>query len=224
MSRPSMQSAEPNLEFSAFDPADPEFAVSVVDALLPVAIRRGASDIHLQPREDGWEVWFRVDGVLSPNGFLRGGGSSDPVSRLMVLAGLPTYRSSQPMEGRIQWEETPDAADVSMRLGVYPTVHGARAVIRLLRHHSAHETIETLGLSDAEQKLMQDLCSQTDGAVLLAGPAGSGKTTSMYAMLRDIAGRVPRRSVMTIEDPVETVVESISQSELDPSGGMTLAS
>lgn len=211
-------------EFSSLDPSDPAFAVTAVDALLPMAIQRGASDVHLQPRENGWEIWFRVDGVLTRAGLLEGGGSSDPVSRLMVLAGLPTYRSSQPMEGRLQWGQSSDAGEVSMRLGVFPTVHGARAVIRLLRHHSEHETIETLGLTESGQQTLLDLCSQTDGAVLLAGPAGSGKTTSMYAMLREIGGRTPRRSVMTIEDPVETVVESISQSEIDANGGMTLAS
>ena len=211
-------------ELSSLDPADPAFAVTAVDALLPMAIQRGASDVHLQPRESGWEVWLRVDGVLTRVGFLEGGGSSDPVSRLMVLAGLPTYRSSQPMEGRLRWNQTPHANEVSMRLGVFPTVHGARAVIRLLRHHSTHETIAKLGLDESAQRTLRDLCSQTDGAVLLAGPAGSGKTTSMYAMLREIAGRTPRRSVMTIEDPVETVVESISQSEVDANGGMTLAS
>ncbi len=74
------------------------------------------------------------------------------------------------------------------------------------------------------QNSFAELCAQTDGAVLLSGPTGSGKTTTMYAMLRRIAGETPRRSVMTIEDPVETVIDAISQSELDPSSGMTLAS
>ena len=211
-------------EICALDPSDPEFAVAAIDALLPVAMEHGASDVHLQPREDGWEIWFRVDGVLSLGGFLKGGGATDPVTRLMVLAGLPTYRSSQPMEGRLKWNKTPRSSEFSMRLGIYPTLHGARAVVRLLRHHSTHETIETLGMPNLVQEQLESLCAQTDGAVLLSGPTGSGKTTTMYAMLREIATRVPRRSVMTIEDPVETVVETISQSELDPSGGMTLAS
>ena len=217
-------------DLARLDPLHPNFAVDVVDALLPVAVARGASDIHLQPRESGWELLFRIDGVLSLAHQLPGGGSSDPVTRLMVLAGLPTYRSSQPMEGRLSWPagervDRPEVdQSVSMRLGIYPTVYGPRAVIRLLRKDSTHDSIQSLGMPDDITQTLTQLCVHTDGAVLLSGPAGSGKTTTMYAMLRHIAGRVPRRSVMTIEDPVETVIDSISQSELDPSGGMTLAS
>jgi general secretion pathway protein E len=170
-------------------------------------------------------VLFRVDGVLSVMELLPGGGTSDPVTRLMVLAALPTYRSSQPMEGRLCWsgDEGPNQ-EVSMRLGIYPTVHGPRAVIRLLRKDDRYDSIESLGMPSDVTETLADLCTHTDGAVLLSGPAGSGKTTTMYAMLRHIAADVPRRSVVTIEDPVETVIDAISQSELDPSGGMTLAS
>ena len=218
---------ELSTEVSRLDPLDANFAVDAIDALLRLAIERGASDIHLQPRSDGWEVLFRIDGVLSVTDFLRGGGPSDPVTRLMVLAGLPTYRSGTPMEGRLKVPgDSASPADsmrgVSMRLGVYPTVHGPRGVVRILRHHSSHETIDTLGLGQEQQQRLNELCDQKDGIVLLSGPAGSGKTTTLYAILREIASRRPRRSVMTIEDPVETVVDAISQSELDPVGGMTL--
>ncbi len=89
---------------SLLDSQDPNFAVEVIDRLLPIAMDRGASDVHLQPRENGWEVLIRVDGVLTPLTTIPGGGQSDPVSRLMVLAGLPTYRSTHPMEGRLRWQ------------------------------------------------------------------------------------------------------------------------
>jgi general secretion pathway protein E len=141
----------------------------------------------------------------------------------MVLAGLPTYRSGQPMEGRLRWDDK-DNHPLSLRLGVFPTVHGARAVIRLLRKDTAYDSIESLGFCADVTDSLKHLSSQTDGAVLLSGPAGSGKTTTMYALLRRIASQSPRRSVMTIEDPVESVIDSISQSELDPSSGLTLAS
>ncbi len=211
-----------------FDPQDPNFAVEVIDRLLPLVMDRGASDVHLQPRQKGWEVLIRVDGVLSPLGTLHGGGPSDPVARLMVLAGLPTYRSTRPMEGRLQWQPVQPASlshqDVSMRLGVFPTVHGPRAVIRLLRRDESFDSLHSLGMSEDITKSLLELCHTTNGAILLAGPAGSGKTTTMYAMLREIASTSPRRSVVTIEDPVESVIDSISQSELDPAAGMTLSS
>ena len=161
--------------------------------------------------------------VLSQVAFLDGGGANNPVTRLMVLASLPTYRSSEPMEGRVIWEGN-QRDDLSMRLGVYPTVHGPRAVVRFLGRDRVFDTIGSLGLPDDTTSILTEACSYTDGAILLSGPAGSGKTTTLYAMLRKIAADHPRRSVMTIEDPVEGLIDAISQSELDPSGGMTLAS
>jgi general secretion pathway protein E len=204
-------------------PTDVNFAVDAVDLILPMAIGVGASDVHIQPRSGGWEILLRIDGALSVVSVLAGGGASDPVTRLMVLAGLPTYRSGQPMEGRLKWGGDADGP-LSMRLGVYPTVHGPRAVVRLLRKDASYDSIESLGLTADVTESLIHMSEQTDGAVLLSGPTGSGKTTTMYAILRRIASQQPRRCVMTIEDPVESVIDSISQSELDPAAGMTLAS
>lgn len=233
------------LSLSQLNPQDSNFAVEVIDRLLPLAVQSGASDLHLQPREQGWEALLRVDGVLTPLTNIPGGGQSDPVARLMVLAGLPTYRDTQPMEARLHWPgvttlaaKHPAAASlsgeseseqapgerISMRLGVFPTIHGPRAVIRLLRRDSEFDSIESLRMPADITAGLQELCHTTDGAILLAGPSGSGKTTTMYAMLREIAAASPRRSVVTIEDPVESVIDSISQSELEPSAGMTLSS
>ncbi|TWU42988.1 Type II secretion system protein E [Novipirellula aureliae] len=221
--------------FADLDPETSDFAVKVVERLVPYAIEAQASDIHLQPRGDvGWEVLFRIDGVLAVVDTIKASRLSDPVARLMVLASLPTYRSSQPMEGRLNW---PTAASsqgasskgaldpsISMRLGVFPTVHGPRAVIRLLRQNDRYDRVESLGMSDFITAELVRLSQQTDGAILISGPTGSGKTTTLYAMLREIAASNVRRSVLTIEDPIESIIDSISQSELDPSGGMTLAS
>ncbi len=211
-----------SLGLSALHPTAADYSVRAVNLILAAAVDYAASDLHLHPRADGWEVLLRIDGVLSVVDFLRRGPSSDPVTRLMVLAALPTYRSSQPMEGRLQWES--DCKELSMRLGIFPTVHGPRAVVRVLRKDQSFDQIESLGLADDVTRLLIQASEQTDGAILLSGPAGSGKTTTMYAVLRRIAAQRPRRSVMTIEDPVESVIDSISQSELDPSAGMTLAS
>jgi general secretion pathway protein E len=211
-----------SLGLSALNPQAEDFSVTAVDLLLSAAVDYAASDLHLHPRADGWEVLLRIDGVLSKVDFLPRGPSNDPVTRLMVLAALPTYRSSQPLEGRLRWESA--AAELSLRLGVFPTVHGPRAVVRVLRKDQSFDQIESLGLAEDVTRLLIQCSEQTDGAILLSGPAGSGKTTTLYAVLRRIAAQRPRRSVMTIEDPVESLIDSISQSDLDPAAGMTLAS
>ena len=121
-----------HLELPDLNALDANFAVDAVDAILSLAIDVSASDVHLQPRSGGWEVLYRIDGVLSIGGFLAGGGPGDPVARLMVLAGLPTYRSGTPMEGRLVWGGDNQVERVSMRLGVFPTVHGPRGVVRIV--------------------------------------------------------------------------------------------
>ena len=133
----------------SLSPEDAEYAVRAVDVLLSMAIESGASDLHLHPRSDGWEIAFRIDGVLAASHFLPLSQSS-PVTRLMVLAGLPTYRSSEPMEGRVRWESS-EHQNLSMRLGVYPTVHGPRGVVRLLRRDETYHAIDSLGLPDDVQ-------------------------------------------------------------------------
>lgn len=228
LSMSGLPQTKPKEMLAALNPKDDGFAVDAVNMVLSQALHCSASDVHVQPREGGWEVLYRIDGVLSLAGFLAGGGAGDPVARLMVLAGLPTYQSGTPMEGRLVWEGKQQADDerggVAMRLGVFPTVHGPRGVVRILQVEGSHQRISLLGLDHHQEQVLAALCDQTSGLVLVSGPAGSGKTTTMYALLREIAANVPRRSVMTIEDPVETVVDSISQSELAPVTGLTLAS
>lgn len=199
----------------------PEYAVKLVDAVLQLAVDRSASDVHLQPRRDAWEILLRIDGVLNYIGEVPKGASTDPVARLLVLAGLPTYQAGRPLEGRIQRDY---GADIDMRLGTFPTVHGFRAVIRLFPKRTPLHDLDLLGLGEEVTSSLEELVEQTDGAILLTGPAGSGKTTTLYACLRRIASdSTARRSVVTIEDPVESVIEGISQSQIDAAGGMTLA-
>lgn len=201
-------------------PSDPEYATRLVERMLSAAVQRRASDIHLHPRADHWEILFRLDGVLCPLGSVPKSQLTDPVARLMVLANIPTYKSAQPMEGRLA--QAPDG--VEMRLGTFPTMHGTRAVVRLFAATDQLITMDRLGLSATATESLIELSEAREGAVLLTGPAGSGKTTTLYACLRHIASMTPRRSVLTIEDPIESVIDSISQSQLQPALGMTLAS
>ncbi|MCA9136873.1 MAG: Flp pilus assembly complex ATPase component TadA, partial [Planctomycetales bacterium] len=187
------------------------------------ALDCGASDIHIQPRPNRWEVSFRIDGVLQPVDSFDRNDHCDPVSRLMALAGLPSYRSNVPQEGPLRWKNA-RGDEREMRLGVFPTVHGNRAVIRIMNDSDSIRRLDQLGFNPSTQQQLRDVCDSRDGWLLVAGPAGSGKTTTLYACLTEIASGEFHRSVLTIEDPIESVIESISQSQLGQSNGMTLAS
>lgn len=206
----------------SIDPHDPEFATQLVEYLLREAVARQASDIHIQPRSDRFEILLRIDGVLHKIGEVPNKLPTDPVARLLVLANLPTYQNQKPQEGRLR--ETPN--QVEMRLGTFPTVHGTRAVIRLMNRADSLDRIADLGMDAVLEDQLQRLTACQDGAILMTGPAGSGKTTTLYACLREIAAASPRRSLVTIEDPVEAILDGVSQSQISANGGsaMTLAS
>ncbi|QDV44454.1 Type II secretion system protein E [Stieleria neptunia] len=195
----------------------------MVNECLTAALDRGASDVHLQPRSGRWEVSFRLNGVLQPFDSYDFSDHSDPVSRLMALSGLPSYRGGVPQEGPLRWRDA-SGNEHEMRLGIFPTVHGNRAAIRIMADRESVRHLDQLGFDAATQEQLRSVCDSRDGWLLVAGPAGSGKTTTLYACLRYIAGSGFQRSVLTIEDPIESVIDSISQSQLQPTSGMTLAS
>lgn len=218
---------------SRLSPADPNFAIEVIQSCLTSAIQCGASDVHIQPRLESWEISFRIDGVLQPVESFPRSDESDPVARLMALAGLPSYRMGVPQEGPLRWRSggtkrndagDHNTSDHEMRLGIFPTVHGNRAAIRIMEERESVRQLGELGLDAGTLDRLQTICDARDGWLLVAGPAGSGKTTTLYACLSHIAGGEFRRSVLSIEDPIESVIDSISQSQLQSSSGLTLAS
>ena len=204
-------------------PDDPNYATKMVDVCLAGAIRLCASDIHLQPRADGWQVLFRIDGVLDLFREFPISEQSDPVARLMAMAGLPSYRSGVPQEGPLRWQDEHEHQH-EMRLGVFPTVFGNRAAIRVMADPQSIRRLDQLGFDGQANAKLRSLCESRDGWVLVAGPAGSGKTTTLYACLDLIASSVHRRSVLTIEDPIESIIDTVNQSQLQPASGLTLAS
>lgn len=203
-------------------PNDANFASAMVLDCLTAALRCGASDVHLHPRQRTWDVSFRINGVLQRMDSFPRSEVSDPVARLMALAGLPSYRGGVPQEGPLRWRVT-DGDVREMRLGVFPTVHGNRAAIRIMDDSPSIRRLDQLGFDPETQAQLQSVCDSRDGWLLVAGPAGSGKTTTLYACLSHIAASEFCRSVLTIEDPIESVIDSISQSQLEPASGLTLA-
>jgi len=203
--------------FAALDTADPEYATRVVDAALAAARAAGASDIHFQPGGEGLELKFRVDGVLAPVAQFPSPLAVNVIARLKVLAGLLTYHTDRPQEGRVRLPQD----DVEMRVSTFPTLHGERAVVRLFGGSNRYQRLDDLGLPDDVLRPLRLLLGETSGAILVSGPAGSGKTTTAYACLRELVGGA--RSLVSIEDPIEVAVDGVAQSQVHPAAGLDLA-
>jgi type II secretory ATPase GspE/PulE/Tfp pilus assembly ATPase PilB-like protein len=195
--------------------AGPERVSKAIDLILADAVRRAASDVHLEPTNGGVEVRYRLDGVLQPVARLHRELAPNLVARLKVLAELLTYRLDIPQEGRIA--EAAGRYGADMRASTFPTVHGEKAVVRLFDPSGRVLDLDQLGLPPAVYDELLAMLRERTGAILLTGPSGSGKTTTIYACLRHLV-RVSGggRHIVTIEDPVEQVIEGISQSQARP--------
>ncbi|MHC4180157.1 MAG: ATPase, T2SS/T4P/T4SS family, partial [Planctomycetota bacterium] len=161
-------------------------AVSLVDDILRRAIDARASDAHLEPTSEGIVVRFRLDGILKTIETLPPTVGDSLVNRLKVLAGLLTYRNDIPQEGRIQPTDTLGGDVLDQRLAVFPTIHGQRAVVRFFYDERSLTELDQLGLSGPVLEALQRIAARSQGVLLLTGPAGSGKSTTLAAMLRHI--------------------------------------
>jgi type II secretory ATPase GspE/PulE/Tfp pilus assembly ATPase PilB-like protein len=190
-----------------------------VELILAEARAAGASDIHLQPTAEGLSMRWRIDGVLHEAGLVPREVGPNVVARLKVLAELLTYRTDLPQEGRIRGE----AGDLEMRLSTFPTIHGEKAVVRLFAASGGLTRLDDLGLPPEILEVLRRLLGETSGAILFSGPAGSGKTTTIYACLRElVAATEGRRSLATLEDPVEVAVAGVAQSQVNLPAGFDL--
>jgi general secretion pathway protein E len=195
-------------------------AVDLVDLILDEARRASASDVHLQPIQDGLEMRWRIDGVLRTTGVLPSAVSGNVVARLKVLAELLTYRTDVPQEGRIRGT----TGEGEVRVSTFPTLHGEKAVIRLFAASGRFLRLVDLGLPDEVREGLSRSLLETSGAILLTGPAGSGKTTTIYACLRELVEtNQGRRNLTTLEDPIEIAVAGVTQSQVNPGAGFDLA-
>ena len=193
--------------------------VRLVSHLIEEAVRVGASDIHVEPFPDRLAVRFRVDGVLRdlpspPLSFARAA-----VSRIKILANLNIAERRLPQDGRVSQLVLGHALD--LRVSIMPTVHGESAVIRLLDHSAGIRQLSSLGLRSDEEEVLSQLMHTPNGMILVTGPTGSGKTTTLYTALSLIdAGS---RKVLTIEDPVEYHMARVNQVQVRPQIGLTFA-
>ena len=199
--------------------ADKASAPEVLQRLIHQAERAGASDIHLQMRGKAAEVCFRLDGVLTPASQLPETIAERVFGRIKFLARLKTYQDSLPQDGRIGRQEV--GAQNDIRVATYPTVTGEKIVLRLFTTVGIKALGELEFPAEACGELNRFL-RQTSGLLLLTGPAGSGKTTTIYACLRALA-ELGGRHVITVEDPVEQIVPGIMQTEVNEAQGLDFA-
>jgi len=197
-------------------------ARQLVEDLLDLAARRGASDIHLEPTADGYDVRLRVDGVLESVARHDPSTGRSLVTRLMVLGQLLTYRIDVPQEGRIKFVAATVDRPVEARLAVIPTTHGLRAAVRLPADvGDIPKGLSDLALPPPATEGLLAFAGTDSGMLVVTGPAGSGKTTTIYALLQEIVTRQPGVSVIALEDPVERNLPGVTQIEVSPFGELT---
>lgn len=193
--------------------------IRLINALLTQAIKENASDIHIEPFENRLTVRFRVDGVLRE--ILQPPRALAPiiVSRVKVMARLDIAEKRLPQDGRISLRVAGRAVDV--RVSTIPAGHGERVVLRLLDKQAGRLDLEQLGMSSGDQAKIDRLIRKPHGIILVTGPTGSGKTTTLYAALTRINDRT--RNIMTVEDPIEYYIDGIGQTQVNTKIQMSFA-
>ena len=202
--------------------AQPDAAMAV-HYVIHQAVLMQSSDIHLVPYRDFTAVRFRVDGILSDLAELGPTLKQPVINRLKVLSQAVTYVHDKPQDGRFDLKVGGRAMDV--RIAFMPTLHGERIVMRLLNRAEVELGLASLGMSDAQYTSLTNLISRPQGMIILTGPAGSGKTTTIYCSLRTIHDRNRKSSsIYTLEDPIEYDLLNINQTQISEAQGFTFAS
>jgi general secretion pathway protein E len=191
--------------------AQDQHIVNIVDWLLQYAFEQRASDIHLEPRRGKGKVRFRIDGVLHLVYELPDNVMTAMVSRLKILGRMDVAEKRRPQDGRIK-TKAPNASEVELRLSTMPTASGEKLVMRIFDPDVLLRSFSQLGLVAEDYQQWQSMIKRAHGIVLVTGPTGSGKTTTLYSTLRQLAS--DSVNVSTIEDPIEMVVDAFNQSQI----------
>lgn len=195
------------------------YASEFVDAVLDFAHAVGTSDVHLQPTRSGLQVKFRNHGVMQLLGEFPRGANTSVIARFKVLSGLLTYQADIPQEGRV--EKPKHGREI--RVSTFPTMYGERAVLRFFGHDKEFTTLDQLGNPPDVTTKIKDALAETSGAMLITGPAGSGKSTTLYACLRHLVNTNNNaRAIVSLEDPIEVPVDGVTQSQVNVQAGFDL--
>jgi general secretion pathway protein E len=194
--------------------------VQLVDWLLQYAFGQRASDIHLEPRRDQGNIRFRIDGVLHQVYQLPPAVINAVTSRIKILGRMDVAERRRPQDGRIK-TRTPGGREVELRLSTMPTAFGEKCVMRIFDPDIVVKSFAQLGFSPREEQRWEDMISRPNGIVLVTGPTGSGKTTTLYSTLKYLAR--PELNVCTVEDPIEMVASELNQMQVQPVIGLSFA-
>lgn len=196
--------------------------ISLVDNLILYAYKLKTSDIHFEPQENTVKVRARVDGVLYTIFYLPREIKEEIISRIKVLAGLRTDEHNAPQDGRFKFKIFDEDKNFDIRVSIMPTYHGENAVLRLLAQSDSDFKIEALGFSERDLAIVKENINRPYGMILVTGPTGSGKTTTLYTILSELNSDTV--SIVTLEDPVEYSISNITQIQVNPFTGLTFGS
>jgi type IV pilus assembly protein PilB len=193
--------------------------IRFVNAVVQQAAREGASDLHLEPDESSFRIRLRVDGILREVSVQSKALYAPVVSRVKIMAALDIAERRLPQDGRIRMNVA--GRDLDLRVSTFPTIHGENVVLRLLDRSATLIGLAELGLAPAPLATLERMIRKPNGIVLVTGPTGSGKTTTLYSCIQRINS--VERNIVTLEDPVEFHMGSIRQTQVDPDAGLTFA-
>ena len=193
--------------------------VAIVDNVLSYALALRASDIHIETLEDTMLIRYRVDGILMEIARVPKAVHGAIVARVKILAGLKLDEHYKPQDGRFRYQVVNDTVDV--RVSVMPTYYGEKVEMRLLESSQKPLSLAELGILDADAKLVAEAIKKTFGMIIVCGPTGSGKTTTLYGLM-NILNR-PEVNICSVEDPIEYNMRYVNQSQINPQAGITFA-
>jgi len=200
--------------------ADERPIVQIVDWLLQYAFSQRASDIHLEPRREQGNIRFRIDGVLNAIYQLPPAVMSAVTSRIKILGRMDVAEKRRPQDGRIK-TRTPAGREIELRLSTMPTAFGEKCVLRIFDPDTVTKSFGQLGFAPAEEAAWKEMIARPHGIVLVTGPTGSGKTTTLYTTLKQLAS--PEVNVCTVEDPIEMISPELNQMQVQPGIELTFA-
>ncbi|MDQ3008308.1 MAG: Flp pilus assembly complex ATPase component TadA [bacterium] len=192
----------------------------IVETILAFAVKSRASDIHIEPQVDKTRIRYRIDGLLTEKLILPRSVHEATISRIKILADLKIDEKRLPQDGRFNFVS--NSEEVDLRISTLPTIHGEKVVMRLLPKNATVPTLTDLGLGDAALAKLQDAIKVPHGIILVTGPTGSGKTTTLYSVLHKV--NTPKVNIVTLEDPVEYQMNGVNQVQTNPQAGLTFAS